>query len=147
MFRYFIVFLLLGAFATASARENTEADKGQIIRLEQRWLSAIKTGDRRALDPILADEFIDVNTQGEIQNKADVIAYSNVPAHTTQSIKQMKVRIWGDTAVAIGVNEVHPNDKGWTIDVLFTDAFAHLNGHWRAVSAQETLRKPQNVSR
>jgi len=52
------------------------------------------------------------------------------------------VRVFGDTAIATGINTVHSKTKGWTVEVAFTDVFVRARGQWRAVSAQETLQKP-----
>jgi hypothetical protein len=32
------------------------------------------------------------------------------------------------------------------VEVSFTDVFARIDGNWRAVSSQETLRKPPAAS-
>jgi len=50
--------------------------------------------------------------------------------------------VWGDTAIATGINEVRSRSKGWTVEVPFTDVFARIDGHWLAVSSQETVRQP-----
>ncbi|MGA9343405.1 MAG: nuclear transport factor 2 family protein [Rhodanobacteraceae bacterium] len=119
---------------------NVAVAKAQIAELEQRWIDAAVTGDRRALKTILADDFIDVSAKGEIRGKSDVIGHPATSRNVTQSIKDLTVRVWGDTAVATGVNRVHSTDKGWTVEVPFSDTFARIGGQWRAVSAQETLR-------
>jgi hypothetical protein len=54
----------------------------------------------------------------------------------------LRVRVWSDTAVATGINQVHSRSKGWTVEVPFTDVFAWIGGRWLAVSSQETARKP-----
>jgi ketosteroid isomerase-like protein len=131
---------VIAVIASAGTRDVV-ADKVQIVRLEQRWLNLATSDDRHALASIFADDFIDVSVKGEIRDKADVIAHSATPAHVTQSIKDLTVRVWGDTAVATGIDQIHSNDKGWTVEVPFTDTFARIEERWRAVSSQETLRK------
>lgn len=137
--------VLCGVTAPAFARD-TAADKAQIMQLETRWLAALRTGDRAALEPILADDFIDISAQGQLRSKADVIADSAAPSGTTQTVTRLNIRVWGDTAVATGINEVH-SEKGWTVEVPFTDVFARIHGRWRAVSSQETSRGPKGSSR
>ncbi|MEO6967744.1 MAG: nuclear transport factor 2 family protein [Rhodanobacteraceae bacterium] len=137
---------LCGATAPVFARD-TNTDKAQIAQIEICWLAAIRTGDRAALKPILADDFIDISARGKIRSKSDAIADSAAPAGATQTITQLNVRVWGDTAVATGINQIHSNDKGWTVEVPFTDVFARIRGRWRAVSSQETLRAPKGASR
>jgi ketosteroid isomerase-like protein len=128
-----------------AAAADAESDRAQIAALEQRWLAAIRGGDRHALGEILAKGFVDINTDGKMRERDEAIAHASAPPDTTQTIRQLKVRVFGDTAVANGINTVHSKAHGWTVEVAFTDVFMRERGVWRAVSAQETLRKPPAV--
>jgi hypothetical protein len=117
-------------------------DNATIIRLEQRWLAAVSPGgDRGALAGILADDYSDTDWQGRTRDKADLLKGAT-PEGVTEHVTGMRVRIWGDTAIATGINHLHSGAKGWSVDVAFTDVFSRIDGRWRAVSSQETLRKP-----
>ncbi|HXE67341.1 MAG TPA: hypothetical protein VN630_09875, partial [Rhodanobacteraceae bacterium] len=59
-----------------------------------------------------------------------------------EHVTGMRVRVWDDTAIATGINHMHSDTQGWSVDVAFTDVFSRIDGRWRAVSSQETLRKP-----
>lgn len=132
---------------TASAISRTggpapAADTATVTRLEQRWLTAVSPGgDRGALDGILADDYTDTDWQGRIRNRSDLLKGA-APKGVSERVTGMRVRVWGDTAVATGINHMHSGAKGWSVDVAFTDVFSRIDGHWRAVSSQETLRKP-----
>jgi ketosteroid isomerase-like protein len=117
-------------------------DRAQIAALERHWLDAIRHHDHRALAKILGKGFVDINAQGRVRDRDEAIAHASAPADTTQTITQLNVRVYGDTAIATGINTVHSTAKGWTVDIAFTDVFVRSDGGWRAVSAQETLRKP-----
>lgn len=122
-------------------------DNATITRLEQRWLAAVSPGgDRGALDDILADDYIDTDWQGRTRDKADLLKGA-AAKDVTERVTGMHVRVWGDTAVATGINHMHSSAKGWSVDVAFTDVFSRIGGHWRAVSSQETLRKPDPPAR
>lgn len=141
----------LGAFATFAGASgafsqapnaSAAADSATVIRLEQHWLAAVsRGGDRGKLDGILADDYIDTDWQGHIRDKADLL-HGATPEGVTEHVTDMRVRVWGDTAVATGVNHVHSGAKCGSADVAFTDVFSRIDGRWRAVSSQETLRKP-----
>lgn len=121
-------------------------DSATITRLEQRWVAAVSPGGNRGtLDEILANDYIDVDWQGRTRSKADLLQASAAKG-TTEHVTGMRVRVWGDTAVATGINHMHSSTKGWSVDVAFTDVFSRIDGHWRAVSSQETLRKPAQSS-
>ncbi|HKZ09244.1 MAG TPA: nuclear transport factor 2 family protein [Rhodanobacteraceae bacterium] len=116
--------------------------QGAIEKLEQRWTADIARGDRDDLAAMLADDYRDIDWKGVIRDKSTLLAGLHASADATQHITQLQVRVWGDTAVATGINEVRSRSKGWTVEVPFTDVFARIDGHWLAVSSQETLRKP-----
>lgn len=141
----------LAAFATiacpASAfsqtgNASTAADSATITRLEQRWLAAVSPGgDRGKLESILADDYVDTDWQGHTRNKHDLLA-ATAAKSVTGHVTGMRVRAWGDTAIATGINHVHSDAKGGSVDVAFTDVFSRIDRRWRAVASQETLRKP-----
>lgn len=151
--RLLLAALALCACATQSPAQNAApvataadthpaADKAAVTRIEERWLAALAPGgDRRALGDILADDYVDVDWRGRIRHKADLIHAVGSPNGATQHVSGLDVRVWGDSAVATGVNTVHSAAKGWAAEVAFTDVFVRTDGHWRAVSSQETLRK------
>jgi ketosteroid isomerase-like protein len=118
------------------------ADRGRIAALEQHWLAAIRNRDHHALESILADGFTDITVTGEKRGRREAIALAVAPADTTQTIIQLDVRVFDNTAIATGINQVHSRTQGWTAEVAFTDVFIREHGDWRAISAQETLRKP-----
>ena len=126
----------------ASNAQNTA--QRAVAKLEQRWIADIARGDRDDLATLLADDYRDIDWKGDIRDKPTLLAGVHPSADTTQHITHLQVRVWGDTAVATGINEVHSRSKGWTVEVPFTDVFAHVDGHWLAVSSQETVRKPTN---
>jgi hypothetical protein len=135
--------LAVTSVAQAASAGRRAADARTVIaKLEHRWLAAVSLGGHRDdLRAILADDFIDVDWQGRIRHKADLIA-APTQSHVTQRVTDLRIRTWQNTAVATGVNHVQATDKGWSIAVSFTDVFVRIDGRWRAVSAQETLRKP-----
>jgi ketosteroid isomerase-like protein len=62
---------------------------------------------------------------------------------TASKVDNLKVRIFGDTAVAVGVSSVKGRDKKNDISGQYrwTDTFVKQNGGWRAVASQVTFAK------
>ncbi len=139
-----VCLMVLSTLSIAAARAQTSSatDRTTVTRLEQRWVADIRSGNRGDLATILSDDYRDINWQGYVRDKTALLATLHRSADIRQHISQLRVRVWGDTAVATGINEVHSASKGWTVEVPFTDVFARIDGHWRAVASQETLRKP-----
>jgi ketosteroid isomerase-like protein len=142
MRRWLVALCSIAALAPGAVRADSAADRARIVALEHHWLDAIGSHDQRALEAILADGFIDINPSGRVRSRDEAIAHASAPAHTTQAITQLNVRVYGDTAVATGINTVHSRTQGWTVEIAFTDVFVRGTHGWQAVSAQETLRKP-----
>lgn len=144
MFGVLVALPMLSSAATPSQTASNAQSVAEraVEKLEQRWIADIARGDRDDLAAMLADDYRDIDWKGDSRDKSTLLAGLHPSADTTQGITQLQVRVWGDTAVATGTNEVHSRSKGWTVEVAFTDVFARIDGHWLAVSSQETLRKP-----
>lgn len=135
-----LLIVLLATPATPAAAPATHRN-GTIVKLEHAWLTAARHHDTATLAHILADDFIDINVHGQTRDKAAAMAAHAAPAGTTQTLRDIKVRHYGTSAIVTGINVVHSKTKGWTVQVAFTDVFVRRHdGKWQAVSAQETLR-------
>ncbi|HEY1991367.1 MAG TPA: nuclear transport factor 2 family protein [Gammaproteobacteria bacterium] len=137
------------AFADAPAQKPT-AEQQQLLDLEQRWLDAGIADDRKTLDDILRDDFVDVTWYGQVRGKALVMAAQSVtgkstPMKTHQTLSDLQVRVRGDVGVVTGKNTVEADDGSFTLKVHFTDVFLKEDGKWRAFSAQETIEKDPQI--
>jgi ketosteroid isomerase-like protein len=117
------------------------AKEAPFLKLEHEWLVAARHRDREVLERILSDDFVDIAYSGAVRTKANALAAPVAPAGTTQTLDQMKVRVYGDTAIVTGRNTVAARDGTRRAVVRFTDVFVRQRGIWRAVSAQETLER------
>jgi hypothetical protein len=107
-----------------------------IVQLENRWLAG--ENDPAVLESILADDFVHVLPMGFV-TKNEQIEYVRGHPGSHGEIKHfegLRVRIFSSVAVANGM--VVSNRNGKIMKTLFTDVFAHRNGKWQAVNAQET---------
>ncbi|MGH8184124.1 MAG: nuclear transport factor 2 family protein [Rhodanobacteraceae bacterium] len=132
---------------SAAPPATTAASHAAVSQLERQWLAAVEPGgDRKVLDTILADDYLDTDWRGHARDKPALIA-APAAQGVTQHVSGLHIRVWGCTAIATGVNRIHSAAKGWTVEVPFTDVFARIDGRWRAVASQETLRKPVATNR
>ncbi|HEX5354070.1 MAG TPA: nuclear transport factor 2 family protein [Rhodanobacteraceae bacterium] len=134
--------MLLPTTTVAAPPPQAAADGAAVTRLEQRWIADIAGGNRDDLATILADDYRDLDWQGHPRNKVALLAAIGKPRNSTQRITQLDVRVWGNAAVATGINQVQTRSTGRTVEIAFTDVFARIDGHWHAVSSQETVRRP-----
>ena len=55
-----------------------------------------------------------------------------------QKLIDLQASLFGDTAVVRGVNVVSDQQGHEVLRMRFTDVLHYIDGHWLAVSAQET---------
>ncbi len=114
----------------------------QIKKIEQEWIDAYMKGDATALARIEADDFVLNDPTGATVSKADDLQDLKSGAYkwTDFKFEDMKVRIYGKTAIATGVAKIKGSFKGQdaTGRYRFTDVFVRKKDEWRAVSTQLT---------
>ena len=138
------IFLLLLALIGLSqaADSGRSADEQQIRKIEQEWLEAIVKRDAAYLEKIEAPDFMVTGPSGRTLDKKADIKDTTSGATNFQSMKieRLKVRLYGDTAIANGIAQVKAttNGKDETGTYAWTDVFVKMEGAWRAVSGQVT---------
>lgn len=136
----FLVFATLAgeiALAAASPSEPI-TQKAAILKLEKEWLHVLETA---TLERILSPDFVHVLPQGFI-TKAQEIDYRKHygfgTLKTEKRFEKLRVRIYGRTAIVIGVAVAKPSGRTGERRTEFTDIFEYRQGRWQAVNAQET---------
>jgi ketosteroid isomerase-like protein len=90
--------------AQQQATAPTTKPEDQVAQLERDWLAADGKGDAASLRRIIADDFIGSSFDGGVLSRGDIIPQGGGPggfAGATPS--DTNVRVFGDTAVLIGV--------------------------------------------
>ena len=115
-----------------------ERRRAALIALENEWLA--NEHNARALERILASDFVHPLPTGEFVTKAQHIAFSSahpLPANRKQHLDQLRVRVYGDAGIVNGI-VVTSDEEGREVDrTIFTDVFVKRDGRWQAVNAQE----------
>jgi uncharacterized protein (TIGR02246 family) len=117
------------------------ADEKAVSRLVHEWLDALLKNDLDALDSIIADDYIITNSDGSVLGKQqDMEPLKSGLKFEYAAIEDLRVRVYGDTAVATGITTFKGNFKGraFTARERFTDVWVKRNGLWQAVASQET---------
>ena len=129
---------VVGLFALATAAWSQSTEKA-VAALEDQWLQAQKTNNPDLLAPLLADKFINTSTEGKVSNKAETLAtYKNVKWQSAE-IKDVKVTVFGDTAIATGAFFGKGTEAGKPVDVRerWTDTWIKMSGgKWQCVASQ-----------
>lgn len=144
-----LILCLLGLVLSVSAvwsQANKTGDTEQAIAaLEQKWLQSQKTNNPDLLAPLLADNFVDTSSEGKVTDKAGMLAMAKSMKWNSAEYYDVKVRVFGDAAVATGGFKSTGTDasgKPFTEDERWTDTWVKMSsGQWQCVASQGTLVK------
>jgi ketosteroid isomerase-like protein len=137
----FTIFLVAAAIPTASEQleRNSDAATAQSLQsIERAWLDAEKNHDAAAFEKFVADDWIALTPDGKTQTKTERAAEIKAAHITSATMGDMKVRIFGDTAVVTGSDDEVNEESGKTFSFhyVWTDVFVKRQGEWLAVASQ-----------
>ncbi len=125
----------------AAKQAPAAAVEQQILQLEQNWSAAAQKKDGAYLQKLYADEYLFTDTDGSVSDKAEDIAHlsANV-VFTSFNLEDMKVHVYGTTAVVTGRNTIQATADGQDISgsYRFTDVFVKRDGRWQVVATQSS---------
>lgn len=136
--RWFFLSLVLLA-TTAWSQGGTEQ---AVAALEQKWLQSQKTNNPDLIAPSLADNLVDTSSDGKVMGKADAIAMAKGTKYTSAEYDDVKVTVFGNTAIATGGFKgtgTDPSGKAFDVHERWTDTWVKMpNGQWQCVATQAT---------
>lgn len=137
-----VLALVLLATATWSQAQKNAGTEKAVADLEQQWLKSQQTNDVKLLEPLLADGFTNTSSEGKVSNRAEAIADAKATKYTSVDYLDIKVMVFGDTAIAIGNfrgKGTDPSGKPIDPNERFTDTWAKMaNGKWQCVASHQS---------
>jgi Ketosteroid isomerase homolog len=116
--------------------------QGDVIKLENEFARAVTSNDVDALDGILADDWIIIDPDGSIVDKARFLGVikSGVLSHESMESTDLRVRLYGNTAVVTGLTTTKGKFMGQDFASCerATDIFVKQTDRWRCVLTQLT---------
>ena len=130
---------LLFSYVTTADDKAATASSEQIIKqLEEDWAKALVKRDQATIDRITAPDWILTDSTGTLQTKAqaDADLKSGDLAFESFKINELKVRLYGDTAIVHGLETEKSKYKGDNLSgqYRFTDVFMRRDGRWQSVA-------------
>jgi len=128
--------LLLGlAWAT-----NVEEE---LKKLETDRAAAAVKGDVATLEKQTSDDYTFINLYGQVLDKSQMVnAFKTGQTKlTSNELSDMKVRVYGNTAVITGKADVAGTMAGKDTkgQIMFTRVYVKKGGSWQSVAFQQTL--------
>lgn len=110
-------------------------------------LTAYRTNDAAAIDTLMGDEYVIINSDGSTSTKADDLraAREQDAIFSRFDNVDMTFQFFGNTAVVRGRTLIsgvaRASGRAFEVDVLFTDVMVKRDGKWQMV-AGHVVRTP-----
>src|ERR1700682_3219857 len=134
--------LICATAALVSAQDYDAAARDQVLALEKAWNQAYKAGDTKALAGILDNSLILVEDDGSLKTKAQFLESVKLSNGNQEQVapESLTVRVFGKTAIAIGVIAVKATKGGKSVvrRERFIDTWINKNGSWVCIATDAT---------
>lgn len=130
------------ATGPATTTQSQKDSEHYILDCERAWTDAENTGDTRKVEQFIAADFVGVDTDGSLYDRAKAIAdaHTNSQDYSSNQLIDAKVRIYADAAVAQGSSSWERRTgspkKG---RYVWTDTFIRRNGAWQLVASEDII--------
>ena len=153
-----IVVLILGLSPCYAQNQVNKADS-LIKELERELELALAKNDIAILDRLLADDYVEIDAQGGVRKKAEVIELARLAAAPRgvmigpdKTVNDLTIRLYGDSALVIGRTTIRyqfmenqtsspqaPSQNPVTINQeRFIRSYAKVGRSWQLVAWQTT---------
>lgn len=140
-----VVLISLMIAAQAQDKKTGGGTEQTIAGLEQQWAEASKASNPEPIAALLADKFVNTDSDGKVIGKAETLAHTKAAKWETNQISDVKVTVFGDTAIATGNWVGKGKDQnGKPVDTheRWTDTWMKMsNGKWQCVASHSSTIK------
>jgi ketosteroid isomerase-like protein len=145
-----VILLAISASTFGQAKDKkatqTGKDEQALMELERAYADAVARQDTKVIDGILDDSFIAISSRAEVRSKTEEINDIKPPTPTPDfvlegfNLEDIKVRLFGSTAVVTGRSILKTNYKGRsnTITFRYTRVYTKRKKNWQVVAQQLT---------
>lgn len=136
-----IVLLACTRTAPAYAPESSDSDaEAKILAMERVWGQAYLSKDPKALERILDNTFVNVNSDGRLQTKADVLVEVRTSTVLQFLTESMAVHLHGNTAIVTGIFLIKGVERGkpFAQRERFVGTWLRKNGQWVSIAGLVT---------
>ena len=132
--------LLLPQEPKAAGQQGRRSERAvqEVLRMKRDYDSALIRGDSRWFEGAFADDYMLIVGDSKSYRKADIVSQLASREIVWKSAvgRDMKVRIYGDTAVVTGrfTGQWLQNGKPLAVDERFTSVWVRDGVRWKAVS-------------
>jgi|SRR5579862_3460067 len=140
-----LIGLLVCGAAWSQAGPSTADTEKAVAALENQWLLSERNNTPDTAVPLLADKFVYTGADGTTYEKTQFLATVRKIKFSSMENSDVKVKVFGDTAIATGAsNEAYLDESGKAVaqHTRWTDTWVKMpGGKWQCVASQETAVK------
>lgn len=122
--------------------ESDERLADEVIEVERRWVKAHRELDIDAIDKILAEDYMQIRSDGTVIGKEDLLeSYrSGKRSWDHADSDQYRLSVYGDAAVLVGRWRGRGMNDGEAFDysARFMAIYVRRDGDWRLAADQAT---------
>jgi ketosteroid isomerase-like protein len=137
--------LLLVLAPVGAAAQQPDPREVKLLVMERMWNEAQVNRDSAALDALVGERFVNTEYDGEVSDKTKFLADIKDPQYkpTSAMIQDVKVNLYGDTAIVSGIYHTKGTYQGRPYDHFgrFTDTWVLDSGKWQCVASHTSLVK------
>jgi ketosteroid isomerase-like protein len=138
---FIMLALALPSLTLGQARSNA-MQEDEVLKLEKEFSQAIVKNDAEAVGRFLADDWIIVDPDGGIIDRATFLGVmkSGALTHEMMESDDTRVRIHGNTAIVTALTTTKGKFSGqaFTTQERATDVFIQQNGRWECALSHLT---------
>jgi ketosteroid isomerase-like protein len=137
-----IIALLITAAAVPLLAQTKSTGTQEILKLEDEFGHAMIKNDPEAIGRLLADDWIIIDPDGGIIDRARFLAVirSGTLSHEVMDSRDVRVRIYGNSAAVTALTTITGKFSGqeFKTEERATDLWVKKNGQWMCVLSQLT---------
>jgi len=136
-------FVFASVLAVAALVGLAWAAEEELKKLETDRAAAAVKGDVATLEKQTSDDYTFINLYGQMSDKSQMVSNFKTGRTkiTSNEVSDMKVRVYGNTAVITGKADVAGTMAGKDTkgQIMFTRVYVKKGGSWQSVAFQQTL--------
>jgi hypothetical protein len=137
---------LFAGLCVAQAQTATDADVTAVSNLEKDAVKADLAGDPGFYQRVLAEDWTRGDSDGTYFTKAtllNLMADNNSIKTSSEEISELKVRVYGNTAIATYKDTYDLLIKGQrrAHSIIVTDTFIRMGGEWKQIASHGSETK------
>ena len=134
-----LLLIFISVFLFSCSQKIDYAETNNFITTsEKAWAQAIAIGDTSAINKIMADDFIGMNSKGKPYDKHTLIRESVESANLyTAEAYNIKIKFYGTTAIAQGGETWTKLSDSTSTNSVWTDTWIYRNNKWEIIAAAD----------